>query len=316
MKNFKAFLFLMFPFLSYSQKQFSTEFSFINDNDLYISFQQDRYYTNGMFFNYRFISKDSTLQIAKKIFNIEVGHKIFTPFKAVVQSPEQHDRPFAGYLYGALGIHHFFENNSFLKNSIEIGIIGPGSMAEELQNFIHDIYGFRRAIGWKYQIRNAFALNFKSSFGKTITKNTLNHFDVTWINTANFGTVLTSISTGFHSRIGLKPLQRIINSIAFNSSLNKKGSDLYNEKEAFFYIKPQIEYVLYDATIQGSFLNTSSPITYSAMPFVFTTEFGIRFTAGNFNFGYAVNYHSKKLKSIQVPRGNFFGTIQINYQFE
>ncbi|CAM1372608.1 lipid A deacylase LpxR family protein [Tenacibaculum xiamenense] len=316
MKNFKAFLFLIFPILCFSQKQYSKEFSFINDNDLYISLSQDRYYTNGMFFNYRFISKHSNQKIAKKIIDFEIGHKIYTPFKAVVQSPQQHDRPFAGYLYGSFGINHFFKNNSFLKNSVEIGVIGPGSMAEELQNFIHDIYGFRRAIGWKYQIRNAFALNFKSSYGKTIIGDTSKYFDVTWTSTANFGTVLTNISTGFYSRLGLKPLQKIINTIAFNSNLNKKDSDLFNKKEAFIYLKPQIGYVLYDATIQGSFLNTTSPITYSAMPFVFTTELGIRFTVDRLNLGYTINYHSKKLKSLQVPRGNFFGTIQINYQFE
>ena len=67
---------------------------------------------------------------------------MYTLFKAIVQSPELHDRPFAGYLYSGFGIDRFYENGSFLKNSIEIGAIGPISIAKELQNFIHDIYRF------------------------------------------------------------------------------------------------------------------------------------------------------------------------------
>ena len=315
MKNFNPFLFIIFPFLCFSQRQYSKEFSFVNDNDLFVSIYHDRYYTNGTFFKYRFLGNDSNEKVIKKIYNFELGHKMFTPYLASVQFVEHHDRPFAGYLYGGFGIHQFFSDHSFLKNAVEIGVIGSNSFARELQNFVHSFYGFREAIGWKYQIRNAFALNFKSSYGRPIIQNSSKYLDLNWVSDANFGTVLMNVATGLYSRIGFKPLQKNSNTIAFNSNLNKKDADFSNEKEVFFFIKPQISYVLYDATIEGSFLNLGSPITYAVIPFVFTSEFGIRFTSGRFNFGYVVNYHTRKLKSIRVPKGNLFGTIQMNYQF-
>ncbi|WP_440880521.1 lipid A deacylase LpxR family protein [Tenacibaculum sp. C7A-26P2] len=316
MKNFKAFLFIIIPFYCYSQKQYSKEFSFINDNDLYISYYQDRYYTNGIFLTYRFIDTNNKSKAVKKIYNIQLGHKMYTPFKAVVQSPELHDRPFAGYLYGGFGIDQFYEDDSFIKNSIEIGAIGPISIAKELQNFIHDIYGFKRAVGWQYQIKDAFAFNFKTTFGTKLFETNSKYFDLNWLSEASLGTVLGNVNTGLLGRFSLIQLQEVTNSIAFGSNLNASGSNSFNEKEFFLFIKPKIEYIFYDATIQGSFLNNDSPITYPVMPFVFTNQIGICFTSGKFHFGYTVNYHSKKLKSTQVPRGNFFGTIQINYQFK
>ena len=314
MKKINTLLFILFSVFCYSQRKYSKEFSFINDNDLYISFYQDRYYTNGMFFTYRYLGKTSNPSIEKKIVEIKLGHKMYTPYKAIVESPEQHDRPFAGYLYGSFGFNKFYNNNSSFKSSIEIGVVGTNSFAKELQDFIHDIYGFKRAVGWKYQIHNAFALNINAAYSKNLTeKSTL--YDITWANEGNLGTVFTNFSTGFYGRVGLKPLQKMANSIAFNSNLNNQDSKYNNEIESFLYVKPMFSYIVYDATIQGSFLNTTSPITYTVLPFMFSTELGIRFTSNRFNLGYAIHYHTKKLKSLQVPGGNFYGSIQLNYQF-
>lgn len=315
MKKIIAFLLILSSLTSFSQRKYKKEFSFSNDNDLYISLSQDRYYTNGMFFTYRYLSNKTNKKVEKKIYELQLGHKMYTPFKATVQTHGEHDRPFASYLYGNFGINYFLKNNNILKTSLEIGVVGPASLGQELQDFIHDIYGFRKAIGWKYQIKNAFALNFNTSFTTPLFKDKSNYYDINWTNNASIGTVFTNMSSGFYGRIGLKPLQKLVNSIAFNSNLNDKNSKFNNEIESFIYIKPMVSYILYDATIQGSFLNTGSPITYSVMPFMFSTEIGIRFTANRFNLGYTIHYHTKKLKSIQVPSGNFYGSIQINYQF-
>lgn len=315
MKQKILFLFII-SFIStsiFSQRKYSKEFSFLNDNDLYISTSQDRYYTNGMFFTYRYLSTKSAKNIEKKIFDIQIGHHMYTPFKATVQQHDDHDRPFAGYAFGSFGINYFYKNESILKIAMQIGTLGPSAVSKELQDFIHDIYGYKKAIGWKYQIADAFALNLNIDHTKSLTKS--NYLDLNWVNNLRIGTVYSDFSSGFYGRIGLKPLQKIINSIAFNANLNNNSTNFNNEIESFIYIKPMLSYTAYDATIQGSFLNNNSPITFEIEPFKFTTEIGIRFTLNRFNFGYAINYHTKKLKSIRVPKGNFYGTIQLNYQF-
>lgn len=313
----KCLVLILFLVVSttFSQKKYAKEFSFITDNDLYISLHQDRYYSNGMFFSYRFLAKNNNDKIEKKIRSFQLGHHIYTPFKPTVLIKEQHDRPFAGLLFGNYGVEKFYTNESIFKYSISLGVIGPNSFGFELQKFIHDIYGFREAMGWKYQIKNALALNGNITYIKPLVKDDSFTNDINWVSSLNAGTVFTDVSTGFYSRIGLFKLQPLTNSIAFGSNLNDENTNFNNEKEVFLFIKPMFSYVLYDATIQGSFLNKTSPVTYLVMPFKFSLETGIRFTSNRFNFGYSINYHTKKLKSIKVAKGNFFGSIQINYQF-
>ena len=313
MKQKIFFLFILFSVGLFSQQKYAKEFSFLNDNDLYISPNQDRYYTNGMFFSYRYLSKKTPKNIQKKIFEVQLGHHMYTPFKATVQQNTDHDRPFAGYLFGSFGIQRFYKNETILKTTLQLGVLGPSAYSKPLQDFIHEIYGYKKAIGWKHQIANTIGVNFKIDYIKKIAND--DYLGINWVNKIRVGTVYTDLSTGFYGRIGLNPLQKIINSIAFNANLNNKNTGFNNEIESFLYLKPMFSYVAYDATIEGSFLNDSSPITFDIEPFKFTTEIGIRFTAKRFNFGYAVNYHTKKLKSVRVPKSNFYGTILLNYQF-
>jgi hypothetical protein len=312
-KIFFLFILLHVSINVFSQRKYAKEFSFLNDNDLFISIHQDRYYTNGMFFNYRYLSNKKHKKLEKKIFEVQIGHHMYTPFKATVQQHMDHDRPFAGYLFGSFGVNRFYKNKSILKTSLKIGMVGPSAISKELQDLIHDIYGYKKAIGWKYQIADAIGINLNVDYIKSLAND--NTFDINWVNNFKLGTVYTDLSTGFYGRVGFKPLQGIINSIAFNGNLNNNKTNYNNEIESFLYIKPMFHYINYDATIQGSFLNNNSPITFEIEPFKFTTEIGIRFTTNRFNFGYSINYHTKKLKSLRVPKGNFYGSLQLNYQF-
>ncbi len=301
--------------ICFGQNNYTKQFSFINDNDLYVSTQRDRYYTNGILLKYNYLSSKESEKVIKKIYSIEVGQKLYSPFKANVDFLSEHDRPFAGYLFGGFGVSNFYNNNSILKLNGRIGLIGPSAFGEELMNFVHDIYGFDPAIGWKYQIKDAFTLNLSASYTKNIQSFSSEYFDFNWKNKINIGLIFTDISTGFSSRIGLKNLKKITNSIGFNSNLNDKNTKLNSNKEMFFYVNPMLRLNGYDATIQGSILNDNEIVTYDINPFVLTTEIGFRFSLNRFNFKYAVVHHTKKLKSIRVPNSNVYGSIEIHYLF-
>ncbi len=313
MKYFIFTLTLFVSSFSIAQEKFSKEISLITDNDLYVSAVRDRYYTSGIFLTYRYLSSKKNESLEKRIFEWKIGQEMYSPYKAVVENVNEHDRPFAGYLYGSFGINRVYKKPQILKTSIQIGLIGSNSYAEELQEFIHDIYNFKKAIGWKYQIEKAFALNFNAEYLKTILKTKKNGFDVTWANEINLGTVYTNVATGFNARIGFKPLQKISNSIAFNSNLNNEQNNSFREIESFFYIKPMLRYAAYDATLQGSFLNNKSVVTKELVPLVFKIELGLRFTANRFNFGYDFIYNTKKSKGLRYTYGHKYGRITINY---
>ncbi|PQJ78741.1 lipid A deacylase LpxR family protein [Polaribacter porphyrae] len=306
-------LFFFITFSALSQEKFSKEISFINDNDLYVSTERDRYYTNGMFFRYRYLSKVKNEKLEKRIFEWELGHEMFTPNKATVATISEHDRPFAGHLFGKFNVRRVYKNDKILNTSIQLGLIGPDAFGQELQEVIHSIYGFKETPGWKYQINNAFAFNFNAEYIHLLSTNKTNDFDISWISSLRAGTVYTNISSGFYSRVGLLPLAKMANSIAFNTNLNDDSTNYGRAIESFFFIKPTLRYAIYDATLQGSFLNTSSIVTKELIPLVFNLEIGIKFTANRWNFGYTFNYNTSKSKDLRYTYGNKFGTIIFSY---
>jgi hypothetical protein len=313
MKYLFLFCFFFISFSIFSQQKFSKEISLVTDNDLYVSVDKDRYYTNGMFLTYRFLAQNNNENLEKKIVEWQIGHEMYTPNKSIVQTINEHDRPFAGYLYGSFGIKKIYKKNKILNTTLQIGLIGPNSYSEELQDFIHNIYGFKEAVGWKYQIKNAFALNLDADYTSFLSKNETNTFDISWVNAARLGTVYTNISSGLYMRFGFIPLQKMANSIGFNTNLNDDSTNFKREIESFFFIKPTLRYALYDATLQGSFLNKSSEVTNELIPMVFNIELGFKFTANRFNFGYTFNYNTNKSKDLRYTYGHKFGTINVNY---
>ena len=313
MKKKLLFLFLCYSLGVFSQKKFSKEFHFISDNDLYTSTFDDRYYTSGLFLSFSYLSKEKKEAIEKIIFEWSIGHQMYTPHKVVIKNRYQQDRPFAGYLFGSFGTHRVYNNNSSFKISLQLGVLGSYAFSEELQGLIHDLYGFKSAQGWEYQIKNALAVNINTEFNKFIVKDQTNHFDLSWINAGKIGTVFTSISSGFLARIGFKPLQPLANSIAYQTNINNKNTSYFRAIESFIFIKPSIRYAFYDATLQGSFLNTSSPVTRELVPFIFDIAIGFQCTTNQFNLGYTYNYNSNKSKELRFDDGHSYGSIQLSY---
>jgi hypothetical protein len=77
-----------------------------------------------------------------------------------------------------------------------------------------------------------------------------------------------------------------------------------------------LRYAFYDATLEGSFLNTNSEITTELIPLVFSLEIGFKFTSNRFNFGYTFNYHTNKSKNLKFDNGHKYGAINFNYLLE
>lgn len=82
-----------------------------------------------------------------------VGHTIFTPVDTQTTKPQPDDRPYAGWLYGTLGLH---AKNSRQLDVFELtlGIVGPSAMGEQVQNDFHRLIGVDEANGWEHQLHD------------------------------------------------------------------------------------------------------------------------------------------------------------------
>ncbi len=305
-------LYLLFflPFSLSSQESFSKEFSFIADNDLFISYVKDQYYSSGFFFEYRWLDQNSTDK-DKLIKEWTLSHEIYTPYKSIVTYKSEHDRPFAGYVY--LSHNRLKVTNKFLKkSSYQLGVLGPAALGKELQMFIHDIYGFKEPIGWKYQIKNNIALNYSSEITKKIGEKKHKLKDVFYSYGYQIGTVKINTFFTLQGRIGFKELSSFQNSIAFRTNLQHQEK---RKVESLLIWKISNRFVVYDATIQGSLFNYKSPVTFTPNRFQLAAELGYLFTANQWNFGYKVVYNSNERRNLTNNTGHFYATLFLSKLF-
>lgn len=290
------------------------EIGLITDNDLYTSPVNDRYYTNGIEFFFRYLGNSNNEKVAKKITEFRVGQYMYNPQSPNVEEIWFHDRPFAGYFFAEGGINIFYKNQDVLKMNLQAGVAGPEAGAEQLQKLIHKTFGYGEVRGWQYQIKTTAALQGQLMYSKKILEHRFKErTDFNIQAEINVGTIWMGATIGPLARISLKgPLQPVYNSALHGASLNKDPDTRKEQREFFVYFNPSINYQRYDATIQGSMFNNDSPVVFNLIPFRFNAEAGIKYTKNRWNYAYTFVYRGKELSN-NVVTGYYYGSISLSY---
>lgn len=194
-------------------------FSFTIENDVIADSDQD--YTNGVRIDY--IGPRGELQAVGRwtrdllepqigeadwYMVYALGQNMFTPSDITDPNPPRNERPYAGFLYGSVGV--VADTGSRLHTfALDLGVIGPLSGAEQTQKFVHDIGGFSKPVGWDQQLENepAFRLIYEQKRRALFDITTpLPFFDLQTdvLPHVNFalGNVDTSAALGFTVRLG------------------------------------------------------------------------------------------------------------------
>jgi len=313
MKSILASLLLLFIIDAAKAQNFKNEFGFKTENDAYLATLNDRYYTNGLFIYYRRAINPEKFgeHIEKKTYEISVGQKIYTPYWGMVAKREDQDRPFAGYLYAGAAYSVFYKKESVLKTSIELGTVGPNSLAQDAQEFLHKTVGFYTPAGWDYQIKNEVTINLSTSYSKLIHRSSDNAVDFSGQGYANLGTTFNGLGASVLFRAG--KLNQLFNSAYHNAVIGDSKTKKINNFEFFFYAKPQLNVVAYDATIQGSLFNNDSPVTFGVKPIVFEQQFGVNYSSNRFTADFNVIFKTKEVKS--VAKAQNYGGLSLYYRF-
>lgn len=305
---------LLFVVSSAYSQSYKNEVGFKSENDSYLAQGSDRYYTNGLFLNFRRAFDQSKLKdgLEKKIYEISIGQKIYNPISGYAPNPLTQDRPFAGYLYAGGALSWFRSNESVFKVTGELGTVGPSSIAEKGQELLHNTIGFYELAGWEYQICDEVSVNLSVQYTKLIHRLVDNAADISFEGYANVGTTYNGAGAGVLLRAG--SINQLFNSSYLNASIgnNSKIKGLI-PREIFFYAKPQLNYVAYDATVQGSIFKNNSPVTFDAKPIVFAQQLGFNFSSQRFTIDFGVIFKTKEIES--SARAHQWGAISMNYRF-
>lgn len=296
-------------------RSYKYELGFKSDNDAYLGIGQDKYYTNGLFIAFRGVvtKQSSSPKINKRLWELEINQQIYTPQSGYILNNSSIDRPFAGYLYASGGFYRFYNSENLLKTTLQLGIIGPASLAEDAQIFIHKIAGFYAPQGWQTQISNHFTLNTNIEYYHFLHRSKFRSPDFTAVSTINIGNAFTNVSAGLLFRLG--KINPLFNSASTNSRIATTINNVINDKEFFFYAKPQLSYRLYDGTIEGETLasNNTASLNFKIKPFALEQKMGVVYATNRWTANFSIIFRSKEIKNISKP--DQFASISLYYRF-
>jgi len=299
--------------ISAQTNNYKSSFGFRTENDAYLGFGSDRYYTNGLFINYtRAIRQANTTgKIIKRTWEAELGQSIYNAQTGAVPDISYVDRPFAGFLYGSAKMNWFTSDEAHLSAAISVGTIGPNSLAQDAQELLHDVVGFYEINGWQYQVKNELGINAQFEYKRLLARTGVST-DFSLSSKALLGTTFTSASAGILLRAG--DINKLFQSVSSASRIsNQEGSEI-PDKEFFFYTQPTLQVVVYDATIQGGlFRDEKGPVTYKPNRVIYSQEVGVKYAQERWMLSFAAIFKTKELKS-QV-KSHQYGSASLHYSF-
>ncbi len=139
-------------------------FSFTLENDLFTNL--DRHYTNGIGLAWA-DGGDAAPAWATRAANLVpffqdegitravygLGQNLYTPDNIRRGVPDADDRPYAGWLYGSIGLlRQTPERLDQLQ--LSLGVVGPAAMGEPTQKFVHKLIGSPDPRGWSTGLDN------------------------------------------------------------------------------------------------------------------------------------------------------------------
>ncbi len=137
-------------------------------------------------------------------YGVSLGQNIYTPDDTSRRTPISGDRPYAAWTYMSFSL--LTDTGSRLDTlALDVGLVGPAALGEEVQNSVHRLMGVDNADGWDNQIANEPGVNLvwerKWRMG---TQFGLGGFgvDMTPHVGASLGNVFTYAGTGVAFRIG------------------------------------------------------------------------------------------------------------------
>jgi len=94
----------------------------------------------------------------QKNIGFAIGQNMYAPRNIEVPNPDPTDRPYAGWSYLELA---FISKTQSIADilSIQVGLIGPHSLAEDSQRIIHKWTASAKPRGWAYQLRDEVGVN-------------------------------------------------------------------------------------------------------------------------------------------------------------
>ncbi|MCL1048540.1 lipid A deacylase LpxR family protein [Shewanella abyssi] len=188
---------------------------------------------------------------------------MFTPSDLETDQLILDDRPYAGVLLWQVKLRQF-DNNIATSLMLDVGVVGPASLAEQTQSLIHGVIDAKNPQGWEHQLENEAVFRIESEYLRRFAQLTLSDqiaADLSFYSQAGIGNLRSDAGFGLTFRVGsgLDETYASINPTASHSA-NPYG---YMSDRGFnwmFYMSAYGSYVFNDISIDGNTFKDSHSV--------------------------------------------------------
>lgn len=317
------FCFASLAFPAFAEEERGT-YNLIIENDRLVN--TDRHYTHGTRLSWLSPADDvpewardiagylppfrngSTLRIGYGI-----GQSIFTPEDTDARGLIPEDRPYAGWLYGSIAL---VADTGQRLDSLELdfGMVGPASLARDVQNNFHDWIGVSRSNGWNNQLENepGVVLYFERKWRK------LREFsahglgvDLTPHVGGSVGNVFTYLASGLAVRFG-ENLPSDYGPPRIRPSL--PGSGFFVLEDGFgWYVFAGAEgrLIARNIFLDGNSFSSSHDVSKKAL--VGDFQIGVALTFSRFRITFSQIFRTREFRGQSQP--DRFGAVSLSAKF-
>ncbi len=279
---------------------------------------------NGFFPNYAdgLMDRVERLQNSGTIqYNVSVGlgQIIYTPENTETDELQKNDRPYAGYLYGFAALH---EKQEFTMDTFELnlGIVGPSSLAENSQNEVHRMRNLDISNGWKNQLHDEPAIMLSWARNYRLNSASSNYglsWDILPYHILTAGNTLTQAVAGSEVRLGWNLSTSFATSMIRTGSAVKapvqEGEDLDVKRNLGLYLfaAAEVRAVAHNIFLDGNTWRSSHSVSKEF--WVGSLNYGVAITIKNVQLAYHNVYLSKEFKT--QKHGQNYGSVTITVPF-
>ncbi|MDB2499573.1 lipid A deacylase LpxR family protein [bacterium] len=250
-----------------------------------------------------------------------IGQNMYTPEDIAATELIESDRPYAAWLYLSAGFH---AKNDRIQDTFEVqlGMVGPAALGEEIQDIVHDFRGIPKANGWGNQIRNELGLNLVGERRIRLEPdNTGMGWETDAIASGGFviGNVSTHLNMGIEGRLGYNLPQDFgtthirpggETNIPF---LDDRFEGMRREQDYGFLLFASVEgrAVARDIFMDGNTFRDSHSVNKE--PLVADLALGVKFKIRSFKVSYAMVHRTKQF-DLQ-PEAHTFGSMMVSFTY-
>lgn len=251
-----------------------------------------------------------TMPNKKRAISYGIAQQIYTPDKTSSEVPDPNERPYAGLLLWQTSWFAYDEKIAD-KISLQLGAVGPVSMAEHSQKFVHSITGSNKPKGWGRQLENEPVFRLAAQRNWRLQHNRIKNLELDMISHwyGGVGNLRSDIGTGITLRIGRGLEQSLaIVSMTPGRDINPLAG---RTSEWYTFISLGGRYVLNDITLDGNTFKSGPSVDiehWQAM-----ASAGVAWNAGN--WGWLFSMYRGGDEWTTQEEDTIYGALSVSYRF-